>query len=97
VSGHRPLPLHLPLPIPEEHRRHARPVGRQPRRFGDDRHGPLLGPPVAILDRLVSVGPDPGEVGLPRPREHRLDGRPQGRLVVKSQVLERFTHGLPTY
>ena len=82
VAGAGSLPAHLSLPVHQDHRRRVRPVGRQPHRVVDDRHVALLVPPVAVLDLLVPVGPDPVEVGLAGPVEHRLDGRPQRRLVV---------------
>src|SRR3954451_13486816 len=67
VAGTGPLSAYLPLPVHHHHRGHVRPIGRQSRRVVDDRHVPLLVPPVALLDLRMPVGPDPLEVGLTRP------------------------------
>jgi hypothetical protein len=82
VAGTGPLTAHLPLPVHQHHRRRVRPPFRHPRRVVDDRHVPLLMSPVALLNLLVPVKPEPGEIALTCLVEHRLDGRPQGRLVV---------------
>ena len=73
-----PLALHRPLPHDRTTAADVRPIRRQPVRVVDDRHVPLLVPPVAVLGRRVVVEPDARRTRPHRPLEHRLHRRRAG-------------------